>query len=118
MRRFVISAVLLVAGCSDGKSIELARSQVNTLADRLDSQVTAVGVYVHPGEGSEFDFKESLDPWGHPIKASYSRGGLQETLVVRSAGPDGLFANGDDILAERSKTNLAGVGSGLKENAA
>ncbi len=39
-----------------------------------------------------------------------------EILKVSSAGPDGKFDTDDDLIQERSSTNLAGVGEGIKEN--
>lgn len=122
MRRRAMTVLLVLAwGCGpdkaarEAKAREEAKSLVAAATERLDGRTTRAGGYVRPGQGHEFDLPES-DPWGRPLKATYSSGGFMEVLTVRSAGPDGRFFNADDVVESRSKTTLAGVGNGLKKN--
>jgi len=49
-----------------------------------------------------------VDPWGNNLKAEYSQKGTQEILTVRSAGPDGIYSNQDDIVHSKELQNLYG----------
>jgi len=52
----------------------------------------------------EKDFTASeLDAYGWPLTASIAKGPLSYTLELRSAGPDGLPKNSDDIVVSRSE---------------
>jgi hypothetical protein len=115
MRRALPLLLALAFGCGPDK-IEVAKSQVGAAAERLDAQVAETGGYIRPGNGNEVDLSEDLDPWGLPLKATYTSGGMTESLKVRSAGPDGRFFNADDIVEQRTKMTMAGVGTGLKKN--
>lgn len=110
---FVAAAFL--AGCNPqaAKDLQMAKSQVNTWVERLDTQTTKTGVYVRHQD----EVLPEVDPWGNKLRVSYSQGGLAEIVKVSSAGPDGMFGNDDDIREERQTTNLAGVGEGLKSGA-
>ncbi len=108
---------LLASGCSDGAnnraSIERAESQVARIAEDLDRRTTESGVYIR----AEKDEIKERDPWGTPVKVTYSQGGVAETLSVRSAGPDRMFQTQDDIIAQGMAANLKGIGEGIKKNA-
>ena len=108
---------LLASGCSNGAnqraSIERAQSQVARIAEDLDGRTTESGVYIR----AEKDEIKERDPWGTPVKVTYSQGGVAETLSVRSAGPDRTFQTQDDIFAQGMAANLKGIGEGIKKNA-
>jgi len=111
-------AALVLTGCTSEmpkrQRMEAARAQVNRCADQLDAQTTETGVYVRPSK----EQLEETDPWGRPLTVSYTRDGLSETLVVRSAGPDGKSHTADDVTAQRMAANLKGIGEGVKKNVA
>ncbi|KKL09679.1 hypothetical protein LCGC14_2563440, partial [marine sediment metagenome] len=69
---------------------------LNAKADELSKLVDSSGAYIR------VDGLVSRDPWNNPLGVAYSRSvrGV-EKLVVRSAGPDGLFSTDDDIATER-----------------
>lgn len=91
---------------------ESAKAQVGRIADELDGRTTPTGSYVR-AESSEFT---DTDPWGRRLEIHYSEGGVAESLTVRSAGPDGLSHNGDDVVATRMVANFKGLGRGIKDN--
>lgn len=118
-----MAPLLLAVTCGCGPDqaerarLQAARSLVGAEAERLDDDLSAWGGYARPGEGSQFDLA-GVDPWEHRLKVTYIREGFAEFLTVRSAGPDGLFFNDDDISEQRETTAFGGVGSGLRKNAA
>lgn len=97
---------------------EVRKQEVRSLceqwADRLDGQTTEAGVYVR-WEGETLP---DSDPWGRPLRVSYSQGGVAEALEVRSLGPDGQSHTPDDVTASRMAMNFKGVGTGIKRGAA
>ncbi|HUT90861.1 MAG TPA: hypothetical protein VMY37_15255 [Thermoguttaceae bacterium] len=111
-------ATFVLTGCTSEmpkpQRMEAARAQVNRWADQLDAQTTETGVYVRPTK----EQLEETDPWGKPLMVSYTQDGLSETLVVRSAGPDGRSHTADDVTAQRMAANLKGIGEGVKKNVA
>ncbi len=90
-RLLAVLALVAVAGC--GPSARELREQtlsvLNTDADRWDG-------------GKEFS-TNATDAYGRPLTAAVEKGTLSYTLEVRSAGPDGLPKNSDDIVVTRSK---------------
>jgi hypothetical protein len=88
MKRFlyVVLAFVALTGCGPSKT-EIARSQVNELADTWDG-------------GAKFT-PEGTDPWGEPYAAKVEKGDAYYVLTVRSNGPDRLPQSGDDIVAMR-----------------
>jgi len=90
-RPFAVLTVIAVAGC--GPSARELREQtlsvLNTEADRWDG-------------GKEFA-TTAADVYGRTLTASIEKGTLSYTLEIRSAGPDGLPKNSDDIVVHRSK---------------
>lgn len=92
---------------------EKARAQVGRICEELDRQTTETGSYdrVKPD-----DIKET-DPWGTAIKVDYSSGGVAETILVRSAGPDRQFHTPDDVVQHGMTANFKGVGQAVKDNA-
>jgi hypothetical protein len=48
-------------------------------------------------------FPGEIDEWGTPLRVEYKRwienGQEIEAVVVRGAGPDGVFGTGDDVAA-------------------
>lgn len=89
-----------------------AKTQVLEWATKLNSQITPTGTYIrYPSE----DLPEN-DPWGNPLKVSYSNGMITETLVVRSAGKDKKYGTDDDVVATNHKNNFKGVKDGIKNN--
>ena len=96
---------------------EVRKQEVRSLceqwADRLDRQTTETGVYVR-WEGETLP---DGDPWGRPLRVSYSQGGVAEAFEVRSLGPDGQSHTPDDVVASRMAMNLKGIGTGIKQGA-
>jgi hypothetical protein len=92
---------------------QAARSLCEQWADRLDKQTTDTGVYVR-WEGETLP---DSDPWGNPLRVSYSQGGVAEAIEVRSLGPDGHSHTPDDVVASRMAMNFKGVGTGIKQGA-
>jgi hypothetical protein len=90
-RSFAMLAVLAVVGCgpSAHELRERTLSTLNTEADRW-------------GGGKEF-VTTATDAYGRPLSATVEKGTLSYTLELRSAGPDGLPKNSDDIVVTRSK---------------
>lgn len=93
--------------------VATAKSLCNLWADKLDGRTTAAGVYVQ----WESETLPDDDPWGRPLRVAYSRGGIAETVEVRSLGPDGVSHTVDDIVAARTAVNFKGIGTGIKEGA-
>jgi hypothetical protein len=87
----LLLAALAAAGCGpDAKQLrEQTLSTLNTEADRWDG-------------GQEFA-TTAADSYGRPLTAKVEKGTLSYTLELRSAGPDGLPKNTDDIVVTRSK---------------
>jgi Type II secretion system (T2SS), protein G len=96
---------------------EVRKQEVRSLceqwADRLDRQTTDTGVYVR-WEGETLP---DSDPWGRPLRVSYSQGGVAEAVEVRSIGPDGQSHTADDVVSSRMAMNFKGVGTGIKQGA-
>lgn len=116
--RYLASLLMVVVllGCDGGErqaKIDAAAAQVRRIAEDLDKRTTETGVYLRIKD----DELKEVDPWGTPIKVVYSQGGIAETLVVRSAGPDRQMHTADDIQANGMTANLKGVGEGIKKNA-
>jgi hypothetical protein len=90
-RPFAVLIVLTVAGCgpSAQELRERTLSTLNTEADRWEG-------------GKEFT-TNATDAYGRPLATTVEKGTLSYTLEVRSAGPDGLPKNSDDIVVTRSK---------------
>jgi hypothetical protein len=88
MKRLIIFAlsVVTLTGCGPDKK-EIARSQLNALADTWD--------------GSDKFTSEGTDPWGEPYTAKVEKGDVYYLLTVRSNGPDRLSKNHDDIEVHR-----------------
>jgi hypothetical protein len=82
-------ALMLVVGCGDSKRKEQTLSVLNLEADRWEG-------------GKEFA-TSAKDAYGRDLVASVSKGMLNYNLELRSAGPDGLFKNSDDIVVHRSE---------------
>lgn len=75
---------------------ETADALVAQWADRLASQTAEDGAFI-PHEGLTDE-----DPWTHPLRVHYSEADADvQTLEVRSAGPNGVFDDDDDILRTR-----------------
>ena len=110
----MIGSLVTLIGCDMGRSqkagIDQTRAQVQRMAAELDQQTTATGTYVR------VDGTEDSDAWATPLSVAYARGGLAETVTVRSAGPDRQFHTDDDIVASGATVNLAGVGEGIQQN--
>lgn len=87
-----------------------AKTQLERLADKLDSRTTPAGVYMR----ARPDDIQEIDPWGTPVEVTYAQGGIAETIDVRSAGPDRCFHTDDDIVTQRLAANFKGVGEGIK----
>ena len=90
-RSFAMLAVLAVVGCgpSAHELREQTLSTLNTEADRWDGRKEFVTT--------------ATDAYGRPLSATVEKGTLSYTLELRSAGPDGLPKNSDDIVVTRSK---------------
>jgi hypothetical protein len=90
-RPFTVLVLLAAAGCgpSAHELRERTLSTLNTEADRWDG-------------GKAFD-TTATDAYGRPLSATVEKGTLSYTLELRSAGPDGLPKNSDDIVVTRSK---------------
>ena len=90
-RSFVVLAVFTVTGC--GPSARELREQtlslLNTEADRWDG-------------GKNFT-TTAADAYGRPLSSTIEKTTLHYVLEIRSAGPDGLPKNTDDIVVSRSK---------------
>jgi hypothetical protein len=96
----------------ESAKITEAQGLCNKWADKLDGETTDSGVYQRPAD----PYLPEKDPWGNALVVFYSRGGGMETLEVRSYGPDGKDYTPDDISSKRSSVNLAGIGSGVRDN--
>lgn len=78
------------------EKVSIAYSLVNTKADELSKNVNEAGNFVQISKLIE------RDPWKNELGLHYPapKNGVQE-LEVRSAGPDGIFNNEDDIAVRR-----------------
>src|SRR3954453_22965028 len=92
-RSFAILLVVAVAGCgpSAHELREKTPSVLNSEADRWDG-----------GKGFS---TTATDAYGRPLSATVEKGTLTYTLALRSAGPDGLPKNSDDIVVTRTKSH-------------
>ena len=90
-RSFVVLAIFAVTGCgpSARELHEQTLSVLNTEADRWDG-------------GAEFT-TTAADAYGRPLSSRVEKTTLNYVLEIRSAGPDGLPKNSDDIVVTRSK---------------
>lgn len=52
-----------------------------------------------------------VDPWEKPLSVSVIKKGSKYFVVVRSAGPDGMMGNGDDLECDKCFWTPPGVGS-------
>lgn len=86
-----------------------ARALCNQWADRLDKQTTDAGIYFR----WDGDTLPDNDPWGNPLRVSYSQGGVSEMVEVHSLGSDGRTHTDDDIAITRVAMNFKGLGTGL-----
>jgi len=86
MRVRVVLLVLAAAGCgpSAAELRERTVSTLNTEADRWDG-------------GKDFA-PTATDAYGRPLTATVEKGMLSYTPELRSAGPDGLPKNSDDVV--------------------
>lgn len=92
MRSSLILFVLfLAAGCgpSARELREQTLSTLNLQADRWEG-------------GKDFS-TTAMDAYGRPVSCSVKKTTLNYVLEVRSAGPDGLPRNSDDIVVSRSE---------------
>lgn len=120
--RFIASIMLITLamasiGCNNQQAnnkanIEAAQSQVNRVKEQLDTQTTRTGTYVQVDSATLQEF----DPWGTKLDVVYAKGGLAETVTVRSAGPDRKMHTEDDLSAVGVAANLTGVGHAIKGN--
>lgn len=112
---FTITVLVTTIGCDMGRrqqaNVANTEAQVRGLTEQLDRQTQKTGVYDRDAKVA------AADAWGTPLAVNYARGGLAETVTVRSAGPDRQFHTGDDIVSTGTSMNLAGVGEGIKQNA-
>lgn len=53
------------------------------------------------------------DSWGNLLKVEYKQDWTDEIMTVRSAGPDGAFHSGDDLVRTRTRAKPQAVLSGL-----
>jgi hypothetical protein len=109
----LVTLALGSVGCNNQQAnIEAAQAQVNRVKEQLDTQTTKTGAYeqVDPATLQEFD------PWGTKLDVVYAKGGLAETVTVRSAGPDRKMHTEDDLSAVGVAANLTGVGHAIKSN--
>ena len=107
LRTLLTLLPLLVVGCgpSARELREATLSALNVEADRWDG-------------GKDFT-PAATDAYGRPVTATVEKGTLNYTLEVRSAGPDGLPKNHDDVVVHRSKRHgeatVAGeIGKGVE----
>lgn len=107
-----LALVALSAGCGR-EAKRNAEAQVRRIAADLDARTTPTGSYVRAGEGEIKD----VDPWGTPLKVTYTQGGVAENVEVRSAGPDRQLYSEDDVVAGHMAANFKGVGQGILQNA-
>lgn len=112
-----VAVLLFAIACDSGAArrvaIDKTQSQVERIVDGLDKRTTETGVYIR---AKEREVREP-DAWGRQFKIDYAQGGVEETVSVRSAGPDGEFFTNDDIVAQRMVANFKGVGEGVKKHA-
>jgi hypothetical protein len=113
-------AVIVIAGVAvvmywQAKEAEQRKADAQAMceqwADRLDKQTTDSGIYIRWNGNTLPD----SDPWGNPLRVSYSQGGVSEMVEVRSLGSDGHSHTEDDIAITRVAMNFKGLGTGLKE---
>lgn len=86
--------------------VDTARSQAHTLAQACEAYRASTGSYpstseglaalVHPSIGKPLMTELPLDPWGNAFLYR-APGQVNETVDVRSAGPDGVAFTDDDI---------------------
>lgn len=90
MRSWFVLALFIAAGCgpSAAELREQTLSTLNTEADRWDG-------------GKDFK-TTATDAYGRPLTATVEKGLLNNTLELRSNGPDGLPKNSDDVVVTRS----------------
>jgi hypothetical protein len=90
-RLLVVAVVLAAAGCgpSPHELRERTLSVLNTEADRWDG-------------GKEFT-TTATDAYGRGLTHTIEKATVHYVLTVRSAGPDGLPKNSDDIVVTRRK---------------
>lgn len=97
------------------KKIEVSTGLVSIWADQLDGDTTSAGTYIKYNDANQGELPEK-DAWGHNLLYQYSRGGAIEAVKVRSIGRDGKPGTKDDIVYTKRSVNLAGVGSGIRDN--
>ncbi len=101
MRYVILAAILviiaLMSGCGPSyrEQREQALSDMNTV------------IYTWDSSDEDLDLHGRKDPWGTPYKATIRHQGVKIALEMRSAGPDKLFNNSDDIVV-KSERNLRG----------
>ena len=91
LRSFVVLVIFAVTGCgpSTRELREQTLSVVNSEADRWD--------------GGKAFTTTAVDAYGRQLSSTIDKTTLNYVLEVRSAGPDGLPKNTDDIVVTRSK---------------
>lgn len=95
----LILVCLLMGGCSDAER-QKARSKIEVVAEKLAGQTNENGLIPFKGI-------EENDPWGNEIRVRYTEnvnrsGRWEQTVEVRSSGPDGLPFTRDDMVAKRT----------------
>lgn len=96
-----IAAALLV------QNNTTANDQCQEWLDILSIKVDDNNRYVRYRGGTEDD------PWGNPIEVIYNDEGDQDTIIVKSKGPDQKDMTDDDIVKKRK--SKIGLGTKLKE---
>ena len=105
--------MITLVGCgSQQDRIDRTQAQIHRVTEDLDKRTTETGVYIRIDDKNLGE----TDAWGTPLKVVYAQGGVAETLVVRSAGPDREFHTADDITAQGMSANLKGIGTAVKKN--
>lgn len=118
MIRFLFCTVLLLlTGCWTSTKVETTKEE--TLKKMKDTDILlteylAKVAIVSPSGG--FVHHEGLtevDSWGNFLLIEYSQSNFNQILVLRSAGPDGVFHTRDDLVRHSSTPNAWNVMAGL-----
>ena len=99
----LVLAALLFGGWWIATDAERQRQRTVSLAEReLAGHTAAAGRLRLPAGDRAEDGSVTLaasDAWGRPLRAEIDNALFGQTLRIRSAGPDGLLLNDDDIVA-------------------
>ncbi len=80
----------------EARSLQIAAQvKLRQIADRIEAYWASSGQY--PSNLRQLLGYVPQDPWGRQIRYSPSESGFE----LRSAGPDGVFGNKDDIVLRR-----------------